>query len=292
MDRRLGRGLDTLLGGAQQEETPAAGTIPAKDIRPNPTQPRKTFDSARLEELRDSIQRHGILQPICVRRAVQGYEIVAGERRWRAARLAGLQEVPAVILDDVEDTAMVELALVENVQREDLDPIEKAKAFREMTDVIGWTQEQVAERVGMARATVANHIRLLELPREAQEAVINGLISMGHARALLGLGEEAAIKRVLAKVIRDEFSVRQVEELVRAGMGSGRKREVSGAAEGIQGGRVPAWVRELERQMRDRLGTRVSLQNRAGYRGQIVIQYHDREELDRLCAILAPKDTL
>jgi len=264
MDRRLGRGLDTLLGGAQQEETPAAGTIPAKDIRPNPTQPRKTFDSARLEELRDSIQRHGILQPICVRRAVQGYEIVAGERRWRAARLAGLQEVPAVILDDVEDTAMVELALVENVQREDLDPIEKAKAFREMTDVIGWTQEQVAERVGMARATVANHIRLLELPREAQEAVINGLISMGHARALLGLGEEAAIKRVLAKVIRDEFSVRQVEELVRAGMGSGRKREVSGAAEGIQGGRVPAWVRELERQMRDRLGTRVSLQTRAG----------------------------
>lgn len=299
MERRLGRGLETLLGGAKNaadegpaSNGPAPSTLPIIEIRPNPEQPRKVFESAPLEELRDSIQRHGLLQPICVRPSDRGYEIVAGERRWRAARMAGLTEIPAVVLENATDERLLELALVENLQRQDLDPLEKARAFQELQVSFSLTQAEVAERVGMRRPTVTNHLRLLELPKEAQDAVAHGLISMGHAKALLPLKEPEAIRSALVLVVKKDLSVRQLEEFVKDSAEGEQDGEPSASLERHRGGRLPAWVRDLEGRMRDNLGTRVSIQNRSGYKGQIVIRYHDREELDRLCGQLAPKDEI
>ncbi len=299
MERRLGRGLEALLG-ASTDPTPtetagqvapdAPFSLPIVKVRPNPAQPRKVFETGALEELRASIQRHGVLQPICVRKAARGFEIVAGERRWRAARMAGLTEIPATILATAVDETMLELALVENLQRRDLDPMEKARAFQELQEAFNLTQTEIAERVGMKRATVANHLRLLDLPGDAQEAVVAQLITMGHAKALLSLGSADSIRSALAKTVRDELSVRQLEQHVKSQTASPKPQTEDGPTS--QGGRIPPWVRDLEARMRDQLGTRVSLQNRSGYKGQIVIRYHDRAELDRLCSLLAPKDEL
>jgi len=284
----LGGGTAEEPGSQAQEGGPA--TLPLIQVRPNPAQPRKVFESGALEELRDSIGRHGVLQPICVRKADGGYEIVAGERRWRAARMAGLTEIPAIVLEDADEERLLEVALVENLQREDLHPLEKAHAFKELQQACNLTQAQVAERVGMKRATVTNHLRLLELPDEAQEAVAAGLITMGHAKALLSLKEPGLIRAALVKVVKEELSVRQLERHV----APEEKPAPADQEEAPQtkGGRIPPWVRELEGRMRDTLGTRVSVQNRPGFKGQIVIRYHDRDELDRLCAQLAPTDRL
>ena len=296
MERRLGRGLESLLGGdasgAQEPRGLGGGpaTLPLVQVRPNPGQPRKVFETGALEELRDSISRHGVLQPICVRPAEGGYEIVAGERRWRAARMAGLTEIPAIVLEGTDRELLLEVALVENLQREDLHPIEKAHAFRELQQSCNLTQAQVAERVGMKRATVTNHLRLLDLPDEAQEAVAAGLITMGHAKALLSLKEPGPIRAALVKAVKEELSVRQLERHVAPDEGPTPSGQPE--AQQAKGGRIPPWVHELEGRMRDTLGTRVSIQNRPGFKGQIVIRYHDREELDRLCAQLAPADTL
>lgn len=287
MEKRLGRGLGSLLGGASSMAQPGGGTdLPLDQIRPNPYQPRKVFDSSSIEELRDSIKTHGVLQPICVRGGNGRFEIISGERRWRASRLAGLASIPAVVRPDVRDEEMLELALVENIQRQDLDPIEKASGYRELMERLGLSQERVAERVGVKRATVANHLRLLELPERAQEAISAGLISMGHARALAGLKDPKTVMRFLARTVRDDLSVRQLEHLVRE-----KNRALGGVRERIV---VPAapWLQDMERRIRLHLGTRVSIQNGEGYRGQIVLQYHNRSELDRLCEVLAPKELL
>jgi ParB family chromosome partitioning protein len=293
MERRLGRGLESLLGGTTQAKTAdSRPEAPASEleivrVRPNPMQPRKVFESGPLEELKDSIALHGVLQPICVRRRESGFEIIAGERRWRASRLAGLQTIPAVVLENVDDERMLELALVENLQRQDLDPMERARGFHEMQDRLSLTQDQVAQRVGLKRSTVANHIRLLELPPEVQEAVAGGVIDMGHGRALLSLPDPKAIKKMLARTVREELSVRQVERLVREAVEGPTPSAASASDEIIP--RAP-WMEELEGRMRRHLGTKISLQNGEGYRGRIVIQYHDREELERLSSLLGPKD--
>jgi ParB family chromosome partitioning protein len=302
MERRLGRGLEGLLGGggparaegaAEASSAPPQGVtqLPIAQVRPNPGQPRRVFESSALEGLRDSIQRHGVLQPICVRPAGRGFEIVAGERRWRAARMAGLAEIPVTVVDEAREDRLLELALVENLQREDLDPLEKARAFRELQQSFGLTQADVADRVGMRRATVANHLRLLDLPAEAQDALVQGLISMGHAKALLGLEGPSAVRDALLRTVKQELSVRQLERLVAGGDPKSAKSSESGGSP-VHGGRIPAWVRDLEGRMRDNLGTRVSIQNRTGYKGQVVIKYHDRTELDRICAHLAPPDEI
>jgi len=308
MAKRLGRGLEALLGSNPfpvpvpetsvpvepvtsqvAQGTPAAdatvptGTleVPIHKLQPNLHQPRTEWDGDALEELRNSIETHGILQPICVRRTESGFEIIAGERRWRAARLAGLERVPVVVRADVSDREMLELALVENIQREDLDPIEKAKGYRAMADELGLTQEAVAERLGTRRASVANQMRLLDLPISVQQGLSEGLLRMGHARALLGLKDEKAITGLFKAIVRQGLSVRQVEDRVRS------LNEANEASTRTTPSQAPAaWISDMEGRIRERVGTKVVIKNREGYRGEITLQYHGREDLDRLFELL------
>jgi ParB family chromosome partitioning protein len=286
MEKRLGRGLGSLLA---DRTAPAAPSEPRSEIqlgqiRPNPFQPRKSFAPGALEELQASIKAHGILQPIVLRPSGSGYELISGERRWRAAQAAGLTTVPAVIREGVTDEAMLELALVENLQRADLDPIEKSRGFQQLIDR-GLSQEQVALRVGLQRSTVANHLRLLELSEPVQRAVVDGLLSMGHAKALLGLADEGRQEELCALIVRKGLSVRDTERRVRELQGRGGKTRE------IVPGAAPAWVRDMEARIRNHLGTKVHVRNGEGYRGQILIKYHGREDLDRILGLLAPRKT-
>ena len=307
MERRLGRGLGSLLGGSSPELTPEPEAPKAPDadiavleIRPNPHQPRETFDPEGLEELRDSIRNHGVLQPVVVRRAADGFELIAGERRWRAARLAGLDRVPALIREEVSDEDMLELALVENVQRRDLDALEKARGYQRLMDRLRLTQDQVAQKVGLKRATVANHLRLLDLPEDLQGALTRGLITMGHARALLGLDGEEAQAALLGVIVREGLSVRQTEARVRGVASpeaaspeeSNETASASKAAPSEVEEPTAPWVSDLQRRMQIHLGTKVQLQNREGFKGKIVIDYYGREDLERLIELLAPQDSL
>jgi len=285
MESRLGRGLGSLLPETPNRE--AATSIDLKQIRPNPFQPRKVFDPAALEELRDSIQNHGILQPVLVRPAGTGtgFELVSGERRWRAARLAGLSAIPAIVREGLGDDQMLELALVENVQRQDLDPIERARGFKGMMKALGLTQEGVAAKVGLRRSSVANHLRLLDLPEPVREAIAKGVFSMGHAKVLLGLSRPEDQVQLMKEVVRGELSVRETERRVRERLEPTREiRPQPAPAE-------PApWAREAEARMREFLGTQVRLTSDArGERGTLSIEFHQRSELDRLLALLAPR---
>lgn len=297
MERRLGRGLGALLSGAGTASAPEPATTAAASgdqllverIEANPYQPRKTFDPAGLAELVESIQRHGLLQPVVVRARGDGFQLVSGERRLRAFRQLGRTHIPAIVRQDVTDAEMLELALVENLQRRDLDPIERAHGYQRMMRDLGLTQEQVADKVGLQRPTVANHLRLLELPELVQQALAKGMIQMGHARALLGSKEESSTQKLLEKVVREDLSVRQVEALVRGA--NQAPLEESGEAVKVVVPQAP-WVRDLEARMREHLGTKVQLKNGPGYRGQIVIEYFQREDLERLADVLAPRERL
>jgi ParB family chromosome partitioning protein len=296
MERRLGRGLGALLTQSNVPEAPASepevaprDELPLDRIRANPFQPRKNFDPVGLEELVQSIRQHGLLQPIVVRANGDAYDLVSGERRLRAFRELGRTTIPALVRTGVSDGEMLELALVENLQRRDLDPIERAQGYRDMIQRLGLSQEQVADKVGLQRPTVANHLRLLDLPEAAQQALVKGLIQMGHARALLGCKDDSTSQRLLEKAVRDDLSVREVEALVRS-------RSAAPAAERGEPVKVVVpqapWVRDLEDRMRAHLGTKVQLKNGPGYRGQIVIEYFQREDLERLSEILAPRTRL
>ncbi len=289
-ERRLGRGLGSLLGSAPpSSEEGHAREILLDLIHPNPHQPRRTFDPSAMEELTESVRQHGVLQAIVVRPLGEGFELVAGERRTRAARAAGLDRIPATVRGDITDAQMLELAIVENVQRQDLDPIERARGYRQMSEQLGLTQEQVADRVGLKRATVANHVRLLELPDTAQEAVQAGLISMGHARALLGLSQPERIGDLVQRIVREGLSVRDVEAMVRD---ASRPKGTGASGSVLTPAGSPPWIRELEQRMEEHLGTKVVLRNQPGFRGQIVIDYFNRSDLDRVCQVLAPKTLL
>jgi ParB family chromosome partitioning protein len=287
MERRLGRGLGSLLGtSAPVESQGTVETLPITALKPNPHQPRKHFDPAGLAELTESIKRHGILQPIVVRPSGSGFEIVSGERRWRASQAAGLKTIPATVRRDVSDDQMLELALVENLQRQDLDAMERAAGYQQMMRALGLTQEQVAERVGLKRSTVANHLRLLDLPPLAQEAVRKGLISMGHARALLAIPDPKHQVQLVERISRDDLSVRQVELLAR---GMAAPRPDPGAILPPLAPNPP-WMVELEGRMRDHLGTKVQIRNSPGVKGEILIQYFNASDLDRIARILAPRE--
>ena len=270
----LGRGLGALIPQRSGSQASAI-EIPISRISPNPYQPRKRFNPADLASLRASIAAHGVLQPILVSETPTGYQLVAGERRLRAAQAAGLDRIPAVVRQLV-DRDQLELALVENLQRADLDPIETADAYRQLINRFGLSQDDVATRVGRARSTVANTLRLLELAPEIQAAVADGRLTEGHGRALGGLPAELQ-GRVLDSVIGQELSVRQTEELVRRL----REPKPSGSEEPTTAPRTDPELQRVEEDLRLALGTKVSLaRSRRG--GRIVIEYYSDEELGRL----------
>jgi len=246
--------------------------IPLARIRENPRQPRLRMDDAALASLSESIRQHGVIQPILVTETIDGYMLVAGERRVRAARMAGLDRIPAIVRQ-LADRQQLELALVENLQREDLDPMEAAHAYRQLMDEFSFTQDDLAIRVGRARSTVANTLRLLDLHPAVQDAVAASLISEGHARALGGLPTEAQAPAVTS-VIADDLSVRQTEELVR------RVREPRAERAATQSAADPD-VERVEEDLRRSLGTKVRL-TRTRRGGRIVIEYFGEEELARL----------
>ena len=267
----LGRGLSALIPSRDETET-GAHEIPLSEIRANPNQPRRDVEHANLEALATSISDHGVLQPILVTETLDGYRIVAGERRVQAARLAGLERIPAVIRQ-LADREQLELALVENVQREDLNPIEEANAFRQLQQEFGLTQDEIARQVGRARTTITNTLRLLELDEGVQAAVADGRLSEGHARALIGL---PAIQQLhlVSVIVEDGLSVRQAEELAR------RLREPRPAPERAEPHADPDLER-VEEDLRNALGTKVSVaRGRKG--GRIVIEYYNDEDLGRL----------
>jgi len=271
-ERKLGRGLDSLLGGMPAVAGEEVRMLPLDELRAGPHQPRQAFDESKLEELASSIRQSGVLQPIIVRSAGVGYEIVAGERRARAARMAGLPDLPAIIRNYSDDEVMV-LSLVENVQRHDLNPIDKAQAYRRLTSRLSATQEDVARRLGLDRSSVANMMRLLDLPDEIQDLVRGGSMGMGHARALLPLGADGAQLDLAARIVREELSVRAVEEIVR------RDRDPDKAPKRRSQHRKTPQVRALEDELRALLGTKVSIQDRRG-RGKIVIEYYSTEDFE------------
>jgi ParB family transcriptional regulator, chromosome partitioning protein len=267
----LGRGLAALI--PQRDESPSGAVeILTSRIRPNPHQPRKRFSPEALESLTTSISEHGVLQPILVMEVLDGYQLIAGERRLRAAQAAGLERIPAVIRQ-LADREQLELALVENLQREDLDPLETAEAYRQLIDDFGFSQEAVALRVGRARSTIANTLRLLELAPGVRAAVADGRLTEGHGRAIGGLPTELQ-DRVLDSVIGQDLSVRQTEELVRRLREP--KPETTAAAR-----RSDPDLERVEEDLRRSLGTKVSLaRSRRG--GRIVIEYYSDEDLERL----------
>jgi ParB family transcriptional regulator, chromosome partitioning protein len=291
----LGRGLAALIPGAPPPAT-AAGpspirttdgtrTIAIEEIHPSPVQPRHHFDDARLDELAASIRVQGIIQPLIVRaRPDGGYELIAGERRWRAAQWAGPHQVPAVVRD-VAPTQAFEMALVENLQREDLNPLEEAAGYQRLMGEFGYTQEQLSERVGKDRSTVANSLRLLRLPEPVRALLAEGRLSMGHARALLGLEAPSEMEKLARRIVSAELSVRRVEEMVR--------KARQGATDPVRPAAAPARpstsARDLALRLTRALGTRVELVEAGPDRGQIAIHYHSLDQLDALLERLLPR---
>ena len=276
----LGRGLSALIPGAPEAGEASTGLleVPANVIAPNPKQPRSRFDDDTLRELAASIREVGILQPIVVRRTGQGYEVVTGERRLRAAKLAGLATVP-VVLRDSDDADLLREALIENIHREDLNPIELGEAFRQLLDELGLKQEELADRVGVSRSHIANTIRLLALPLEVQQLLTDDRISAGHARALLALGEHEAMTSLSLRVAAEDLSVRETEEIVR--------RFIEAPAEATRKKQAPRSepadpnLAEVEEILSEQLATRVVI--RMGRRrGQVLIDFGSADDLDRI----------
>jgi ParB family transcriptional regulator, chromosome partitioning protein len=292
--RALGKGIDVLFSGANNaaakpqaqpgEARRSLLSVAIEDVFPNKSQPRKEFDQSSLDELAASIKEHGLLQPILVRKRAQGYEIIAGERRWRATQKAGLKSID-VVVKDLSDPDSFVAALIENIQRDDLNPIELAKAYRQLIDERKMTQDDVADLVGKDRSTVANSLRLMKLPVEVQRQVVAGALSMGHARALLALDSEEAMVKMSREILKRGLSVRQVEKLVRLEKEQGEDTEEPSvdpyAAIPGGGGAVKRETEALAR----RLGARVRVSVN-GRRGRIEIDFTSPEELDRLIALI------
>ena len=279
LERGLGRGLGALLGDAAlQSQEGGSLSLPISQVEPGLKQPRKRFDEESLQDLADSIRIHGIIQPLTVRRLSSGYyQIIAGERRWRAAKLAGLNEIPAVIIE-ADDRKVMELGLIENLQREDLNPIEEANGYKVLMSEYGLTQEEVAQRVGKSRPAVANALRLLALPDAVHLLLEEGKLSAGHARAILSVPGGELQKRLAQKVVAEELSVRQTEALA--------KRLTREPQQGEPGADPLKIYREAAaKELSTRFGRRVSIVQGAK-KGKIELEYYDQSDLDTLLSAL------
>ena len=276
MAKRLGKGLDALISEVDPSDQ-AVEQIPIKECRTNPYQPRKTFDADAIEELKVSIIEYGIIQPLIVRRSIKGYEIVAGERRFRAAKEAGLTEVPAIV-KDFDDKQMMEVALLENLQREDLTVIEEALAYKNLIEQLSLTQEELSNKLGKSRSHIANTMRLLSLPEEVIVYISNGELSMGHGRALLGLKDETKMIPLVVKIRSNNLNVRQVEKLISELNEKKSKQKPKKQPKDI-------FLTETEDKLRDILGTNVNIQ-KSKQKGNIEIEFYSNDELDRFIQML------
>jgi ParB family chromosome partitioning protein len=278
----LGRGLNALLGDPDiQPQGEGSVSLPISQVEPGLNQPRKRFDGDALADLADSIRVHGIIQPLTVRRLASGYyQIIAGERRWRAAKLAGLAEVPAVIIE-ADDRKVMELGLIENLQREDLTPAEEARGYQVLIQEYGLTQEQVAQRLGKSRPAVTNSLRLLSLPEDLMDLVEEGKLSAGHARAILALPTPALQRAAAKKVVEGQLSVRQTEALVKA-LQKQQEKEDNPAPEEPD---LSLYLGELEKDLTGRLGRKVKIAHR-GKKGRIELEYYDDQDLESLLTLL------
>lgn len=280
----LGRGLGALLADARAPVASSGGGVtrlPLEQVHPDRANPRRAFDEAALEELAASLRNQGVLQPILVRKDARGgYRIIAGERRWRAAQRAGLKDIPALV-KDATDAEAYELALVENIQRADLSPLEEAEAYRRLVEERRLTQEQIADRVGKDRSTVANALRLLALPNEVKQLLAEGDLDMGHARALLGLSKASEMVGLARAVVTDKLTVRETEARVKEARGGGqaparKKAQVKTSPE----------ARRLVEDLQRRLGTKVRLVEKGGGKGTLEVDFFSYEDLDRIVHLI------
>ena len=272
----LGKGLNAIFRDEAAAEESVKG-LRLSDVEPNKDQPRHDFDAEKLSDLAESIKQHGVITPITVRRTGDTYQIIAGERRWRAARMAGLSEIPAIVLE-ADDKKTYELALIENLQREDLNPIEEAEGYFTLIERMGLTQSEASERIGRSRSTIANSIRLLALPEEIKEMLSAGELTAGHARALLPLESEKKIKEAAAQVVLKELSVRETEELVKS-----KLKEPKEAAK--KSDMAAIYIKKLEQDMSSSTGHRISIKHGAK-KGKLTIEYYGNEDLEKVCEAL------
>jgi ParB family chromosome partitioning protein len=274
----LGRGLDSLIPGIESiDNRPSEYFMcDVELIRSNRYQPRLQFSEEKLQRLTDSVKQQGILQPLVVRKNSEGYELVAGERRLKAARRSGLKQVP-VIIRDISDSQLLEISIIENIQRENLNPMEEADAYRRLMDMFHLTQDQVAQRVGKSRSAVANFIRLLNLPDEIKDSIMDNVISMGHARALLGLASASQQRAVWRQIISKGLSVRQTEEIIK----KQRKESEKSTPKPPEPSSDDIYFSSLAEDLSRSYGTRVQI-NRRGKKGRVVIEFYNDNDLDRL----------
>ncbi|WP_144493288.1 ParB/RepB/Spo0J family partition protein [Bacillus pumilus] len=282
MAKGLGKGINALFNAVDSNEE-TVEEIKIKDLRPNPYQPRKTFDEDALSDLKESIQQHGVLQPIIVRKSIKGYDIVAGERRFRAAQQAGLTTIPAIVRE-FSETLMREIALLENLQREDLSPLEEAQAYASLLDHLSVTQEELAKRLGKSRPHIANHLRLLTLPDEVQKLIADGTLSMGHGRTLLSLKNKNKLAPLVKKIVDEGLNVRQVEKLVQQ-LNENVPRETK--KKEAPKDRV---LKERESFLQNYFGTSVSIKKQKK-KGKIEIEFLSNEDLERILELLSTRDS-
>ncbi len=275
--KALGRGLGALLPVEQIAAGGGIQFIRINEIVSSRYQPRRHFEGIKIRELAQSIKEKGILQPIIVRKAKDGYELIAGERRLRAAKIANLEEIPAIVKDISEEEAL-QIALIENIQREDLNPIEEAEAYQYLIEKFGYSQEEIAKKIGKERTTIANTLRLLRLPREIKDDLIKGNISAGHARAILSLGKMKLQLKARDHIIKKKLSVRETEEFVKRLSSAERSASVISR-------RIPSEIKPLEDELRKILATKVQIHFRKG-RGRVVIYFFSREELERIMELI------
>ena len=286
MNRKaLGKGINALIPdfemGVPEAEPSAANDLLVDEISPNRLQPRSYFDDTKLEELVTSIEEHGVLQPVVVQKADSGYELIVGERRWRASKKLGLKKIPAVIRE-VSDAQSLEIAIIENIHRQDLNPIEEAEAYARLANEFALTQEMVAKKVGKSRTAVANTLRLLKLSRKIKEDLISEKISMGHARALLGLENSKQMEILRKEIIKQDLTVRQTEGRVnKIKAGSVNKPGPSTAKKNI-------FIKDLEKDLARRLGTKVDISPKKNG-GKLVVTYYSDDDLDRIQGLMGSK---
>jgi ParB family chromosome partitioning protein len=275
---RLGQGLDALIPSEKKEGAPP-NLLPIDRIKPNKSQPRKSFEDSAIRDLASSIREKGIIQPLIVRKSGDDYEIIAGERRWRASKHAGIKNLPVVIIE-ADDHEILELALIENLQREDLNPIEEAEAYQKLADEFKLTHEEISRKIGKDRSTISNQLRLLKLTRRSKEALINGLISAGHARALITVEDEELLDEYLDIIIDNSLSVRQAEKLVKPGPKLKAKTN-----ENLKYNTDKKYLEAIAEDLKKSLGTKVKIHGLSG-KGKIEIEYYSGDELERLIGIL------